>query len=57
MKIARFDSLQARLLLLLLGLVTVIWLAAASLTWYDASHELDELLETGTELVVVDIDT
>ncbi len=45
MKIARFDSLQARLLLLLLGLVTVIWLAAASLTWYDASHELDELLD------------
>lgn len=45
MKNARFDSLQARLLLLLLGLVTVIWLAAASLTWYDASHELDELLD------------
>lgn len=38
-------SLQARLLALLLGLVTVIWLGAALLTWIDARHELDELLD------------
>lgn len=38
-------SLQARLLLVLLGLLTLVWLGAASLTWYDARHELDELLD------------
>ena len=38
-------SLQARLLALVLGLVTLVWLAAAGLTWYDARHELDELLD------------
>lgn len=38
-------SLQARLLLLLLSLVTVVWLGAALLTWFDARHELDELLD------------
>ncbi len=41
----RVSSLQARLLALLLGLVTVVWLGAALLTWYDARHELDELLD------------
>jgi two-component system sensor histidine kinase QseC len=38
-------SLQARLLALLLSLVTVVWLGAAALTWTDAQHELDELLD------------
>ncbi len=45
MKPARPGSLQARLLAFLLALVTVIWLGAASFTWYDVSHELDELLD------------
>lgn len=38
-------SLQARLLALVLGLVAFVWLGAAGVTWYDASHELDELLD------------
>jgi len=38
-------SLQARLLAMVLGLVTVVWLCAAMLTWVDTSHELDELLD------------
>ena len=38
-------SLQARLLALVLGLVAVVWLGAAAVTWYDARHELDELLD------------
>lgn len=41
----RLKSLQARLLVLLLGLVTVVWLGAATMTWVDARHELDELLD------------
>jgi len=40
-----FDSLQARLLVLVLGLAAVVWLAAAVLIWRDARHELDELLD------------
>jgi two-component system sensor histidine kinase QseC len=43
MKLPR--SLQGRLLLLVLGLVTAVWLAAAAMTWIDARHELDELLD------------
>jgi len=39
------QSLQARLLALLLSLVTIVWLGAAVLTWTDAQHELDELLD------------
>lgn len=38
-------SLQARMLALVLGLVTVVWLGAALMTWNDARHELDELLD------------
>lgn len=38
-------SLQARLLVLVLGLVTLVWLGAAVMTWIDARHELDELLD------------
>jgi len=41
----RLKSLQARLLAPLLGLLTVVWLGAAVMTWFDASHELDELLD------------
>jgi two-component system sensor histidine kinase QseC len=41
----RLKSLQARLLALLLLLVTVVWLVAAVLIWIDASDELDELLD------------
>jgi two-component system sensor histidine kinase QseC len=38
-------SLQGRLLVLVLGLVVGVWLAAATLTWIDVRHELDELLD------------
>ena len=38
-------SLQARLLVLVLGLATMVWLGAAVVTWFDAQHELDELLD------------
>lgn len=38
-------SLQARLLALLLLLVTLVWLGAAGFIWIDASDELDELLD------------
>lgn len=41
----RLTSLQARLLSLLLSLVTLVWLSAAVLTWQDTSDELDELLD------------
>lgn len=43
--IGRPKSLQARLLTFVLGLVTIVWLGAAILTWYDTRHELDELLD------------
>ncbi len=42
---SRSRSLQGRLLLLVLALVTLVWLSAAALTWYDAQHEVDELLD------------
>lgn len=38
-------SLQARLLLTVLGLVTGIWIVAAVATWFDTRHELNELLD------------
>ena len=38
-------SLQGRLLVLVLGAVTLTWVAAALLTALDARHELDELLD------------
>jgi two-component system, OmpR family, sensor histidine kinase QseC len=40
------NSLQSRLLALALGLVTAVWLGAALLTWAEAQHELDELLDS-----------
>ncbi len=39
-------SLQGRLLLLVLTVVVSVWLATAALTWFDARHELDELLDS-----------
>ena len=41
----QLKSLQTRLLALLLLMVTLVWVAAAVLTWVDASDELDELLD------------
>ena len=43
--LGRASSLQARLLVLLLGLVTLVWLGSAVLIWSDARQELDELLD------------
>lgn len=44
---ARFmpRSLQARLRLMVLGLATVIWIGVAALVWFDAQHEVGELLD------------
>jgi two-component system sensor histidine kinase QseC len=39
-------SLQGRLLILIIGLVACVWLVTAALTWSDARHELDELLDS-----------
>lgn len=39
-------SLQGRLLALVLATVSLAWLAASALTWWDAQHELDELLDS-----------
>jgi two-component system sensor histidine kinase QseC len=38
-------SLQGRLLLLVLGLVTSVWIATAVMTWIDVREELDALLD------------
>ncbi len=38
-------SLQTRLLALVLGVVALVWVATAVLTWLDVRHELDELLD------------
>jgi two-component system sensor histidine kinase QseC len=38
-------SLQGRLLVLVLGAVALVWLGAAMAIWFDARHELDELLD------------
>jgi two-component system sensor histidine kinase QseC len=38
-------SLQARILVLVLGLLGLVWCGAAALTWWDTRHELDELLD------------
>ena len=38
-------SLQSRLLVMVLGLLTLVWLGAALMTWSDTRHELDELLD------------
>jgi two-component system, OmpR family, sensor histidine kinase QseC len=38
-------SLQTRLLVLVLVLATMVWVGVAAVTWIDARHELDELLD------------
>lgn len=38
-------SLQARLLLTVLGLVSGVWLVVVAATWYDTRHELNELFD------------
>lgn len=39
-------SLQGQLLVLALAVVVSVWLATAVATWFDARHELDELLDS-----------
>lgn len=39
-------SLQARLVATVTALVLMVWLATAVMTWFDARHELDELLDS-----------
>ncbi|HZP87498.1 MAG TPA: ATP-binding protein [Burkholderiales bacterium] len=38
-------SLNARLLILLLGVILCVWIATVLFTWFDARHEIDELLD------------
>ncbi len=46
MKASRhLKSLQSRLLVPLLTLLTAVWLGTVMLTWLDVQHELDELLD------------
>ncbi|MDE2401832.1 MAG: sensor histidine kinase N-terminal domain-containing protein [Burkholderiales bacterium] len=39
-------SLQGRLLVLVLGVVACVWMTTAAMTWFDARHELEELLDS-----------
>ncbi len=39
-------SLQGRIVLLVLAVVTGVWLVCATLIWFEAGHELDELLDS-----------
>lgn len=41
----RPHSLQGRLLAWVLGMVVVVWLSSSVTTWFDARHELEELLD------------
>jgi two-component system sensor histidine kinase QseC len=43
---SRRPSLQGQLLAWVLGLVVLVWLLTVTLTWFDARHELDELLDS-----------
>ena len=43
--VRRLKSLQTRLLVPLLVLLTAVWLGTVLLTWFDVRHELDELLD------------
>ncbi len=40
------NSLQGRLLALVLGMVAAVWMVAVTATWIDVRHELDELLDS-----------
>lgn len=39
-------SLQARLALLVLSLFAAVWVATAFITWFDARHEVEEILDS-----------
>lgn len=39
------QSLQVRLVARMLAMVTVVWILASAITWYDARHEVEELLD------------
>lgn len=41
----RHASLKQRLLGLILGTITLVWLGATAFTYYDARHEFDEILD------------
>ena len=43
---SRRRSLQGQLLASVLGLVVLVWLVTVAATWFDARHELDELLDS-----------
>ena len=43
---ARRPPLQSRLTRLLLGLFAVVWLGTAVLAWFDARHEVEEILDS-----------
>jgi len=45
MIVRRLKSLQARLLALLSCLLAAVWLGAVVITWFDARHELNDLLD------------
>lgn len=42
----RQPSMQTRLMLLVIGFASAVWLGAALLSWFDAQHEIDELLDS-----------
>jgi two-component system sensor histidine kinase QseC len=46
MSFFRLRSLQARLQVLVISVVCAMWLGAVALTLYDASHEVDEILDS-----------
>ena len=46
MNLGRLPSLQLRLVVLVVAVMTVVWLGAAVATFRDARHELDELLDS-----------
>jgi len=39
-------SLQNRLAWLVLGLLTAVWIGTAAITWFDARHEVEEILDS-----------
>lgn len=39
------SSLQTRVIVLVLASVALMWIVASAVTWFDARHELDELLD------------
>ena len=39
-------SLQARLAMLVLGMLSAVWVATAAIVWFDARHEVEEILDS-----------